>query len=120
MRKAKTENPQLLNLIRFLRKRAKEEDAQIWNDLADMLSRSRRRRSPINLSHVGRCAGKGEVVAVAGKLLGGGSLVHPVTIAAFEFSREAEEKVKIAKGKCVSFYELAKKHPKGSNVKILG
>jgi len=120
MRSTKTENPQLLSLIRFLRKTAKEQDAQIWNHIADTLSKPRRRRSSFNLSRINRCARKGEVVAVAGKLLGSGNLFHPVTVAAFEFSTEAEEKVKRAKGKCLSFYDLVRKHPKGSNVRILG
>jgi large subunit ribosomal protein L18e len=120
MRKAKTDNPQLLSLIRFLRKTAKEQNAQIWNHIADTLSKPRRNRPVLNLSRVSRCAGKGDVVAVTGKLLGSGKLAHPVTVAAFEFSAAAEEKVRNAKGKCLSFYDLAKKHPKGSNVRILG
>jgi large subunit ribosomal protein L18e len=47
-------------------------------------------------------------------------LSHPVTIAAFAFSARAREKIAAARGKCLSFFDLIKKNPKGSNVKIIG
>jgi ribosomal protein L18E len=41
-------------------------------------------------------------------------------VGAFAFSGKAKEKIKARRGKCVSFFDLAKKNPKGSNVKIIG
>ncbi len=120
MKKTKTENPQLLELIRFLKKAAKENDAKIWQDIAKTLSKPRSRSTSVNLSRVNRHTEKGQVVVVAGKILGSGTLDHPVTVAAFAFSAMAEEKIKKAKGKCLTLNELVKKHPKGSNVKIVG
>jgi ribosomal protein L18E len=39
---------------------------------------------------------------------------------AFAFSEKAKEKLKAAKGKSLSFSDIVKKNPKGSNVKIIG
>jgi len=52
--------------------------------------------------------------------LGAGEINHPITVAAFTFSENAESKIKTAKGKCISIFDLVKKNPKGSNVKIIG
>ncbi len=120
MKKAKPDNPQLLNLIHFLKKAAKENDAKIWNSIADALSKPRSRRLSVNLSRLNRHNEKGQVVAVAGKVLGAGTLHHPVTVAAYTFSATAKEKIKKTKGKCMTFPELVKKNPEGSNVKIVG
>lgn len=120
MKKAKLENPQLLELIRLLKKAARENDAKIWEDMADSLSKPRSRRVSVNLSRINRNTEKGQVVAVAGKVLGAGTLDHPMTVAAFAFSKAAEVKIKTARGKCLTFTELIKKNPKGSNVKIVG
>ena len=120
MKKTKLENPQLLELIRHLKKAANENDAKIWKDMADSLSKPRRRRVSVNLSRINRNTEKGQVVAVAGKVLGAGTLDHPTTVAAFAFSEAAKAKIKRAKGKCLTFPELIKKNPKGSNVRIVG
>ena len=120
MKKSKSNNPQLLNLIHFLKRAAKENDAKIWNRIANALSQARKRRVSVNLSRINRYTEKGQIVAVAGKVLGSGTLSHPVTIAAFEFSDAAKEKIEKAKGKCFTFPELVKTSPKGSNVKIVG
>ncbi|MFQ6068567.1 MAG: 50S ribosomal protein L18e [Candidatus Bathyarchaeia archaeon] len=120
MKKTKSNNPQLLNLIRFLKKTSKENDAKIWNSIANALTKTRSRRISVNLSRINRHTEKGEVVAVAGKVLGAGTLRHPVTVAAFAFSAKAKEKIRKAKGKCLTFPELVKKNPRGSNVKIVG
>ena len=120
MKKSKPENPQLLNLIRFLKRAARENDARIWSRVADVLSKSRSRRISVNLSRINRHTKEGRVLAVAGKVLGSGTLHHPVTVAAFEFSAASKEKINKAKGKCLTFSELVKKNPKGSNVRIVG
>ena len=73
----------------------------------------------VNLSRINRCTKKHEVVAGPGKVLSAGEMDHPVTIAAFAFSEKAEEKIVAAKGKCLSYLQLVKKYPKGSNVRII-
>jgi len=120
VRKVKTTNPELIQLVRFLRKQSRENKAEIWRDVAERLAKPRRKRISVNLSRLNRYTQKNEVVVVPGKVLGAGEINHPITVAAFAFSEKAKEKIKARRGKCVSFFDLFKKNPKGSNVKIIG
>jgi large subunit ribosomal protein L18e len=120
VRKVKTTNPELLELIRFLRKQSRENKAKTWQDIAKRLAKPRRKRVVVNLSNLNRYTQKNETAIVPGKVLGAGKINHPITVAAFAFSEKAEEKIRAARGKCLSFFDLIKKNPKGSNVKIIG
>ncbi len=120
MRQVKTTNPELRNLIRSLRKEAQTNDARIWRDLADHLSKSKRRRIAVNLSRLNRHTKARETAAVPGKVLGAGSVNHPINVAAFDFSEHARSKILKAKGKCLSIKALMEKNPKGTNVKVIG
>jgi large subunit ribosomal protein L18e len=120
MKQLKTTNPELIGLIRLLRKKAKENEAKIWHDIAEDLSHSRKRRVTVNLSKLNRHTQKDEDVVVPGKVLGTGKIDHPINIAAFAFSEQAQRKILDAKGKCMSVPELIGKNPKGSQVKIMG
>lgn len=107
-------------LIRALKKGSRESGAKIWRDIADRLSRSRKGRVAVNLSRLDRHTEKGETVVVPGKVLGAGSIDHPLNVAAFAFSERARSKILRARGKCLSILKLMKKNPKGTNVKIIG
>jgi large subunit ribosomal protein L18e len=120
VRKPRTTNPELIELIRFLRKQGKENKAEIWRDIAENLAKPRRGRLAVNLSRLNRYTQKNETIVVPGKILSAGELDHPITVSAFAFSEKAKEKISAAKGKCLSFTDLVKKNPKGSNVKIIG
>jgi large subunit ribosomal protein L18e len=120
VKKVRTTNPDRIEVIRFLRKQGKENNAGIWRDIAQHLGKSRRKHITVNLSRLNRYTKKNEVVAVPGKVLSAGVIDHPLMIAAFAFSEKAREKVTAARGKCLSFSELVKKNPKGSNIRIIG
>ena len=120
MKKAKTTNPELIELIRFLRKQSNENKVEIWRDIADRLAKAKRRRIAVNLSRLSRYTQKNETAVVPGKVLASGELDHPVTVTAFAFSAEAKRKISAANGKCMSFSDLIKKNPTGSKVKIIG
>lgn len=120
MKKTKATNPELIESIHFLKKQSRETQTDIWVDIAEKLAKPKRKRIGVNLSRINRYTKKHDTVAVPGKVLGAGEINHPVTVAAFAFSEMAEEKIKAAKGKCLSFSEIVKKNPKGSNIKILG
>jgi len=119
-RKTKITNPELLKLIRFLRKKSRENDAAIWRRVAEMLSKPKRRRIAVNISRISRYTKENDEVVVPGKVLGAGTINHPVKVAAFAFSEQARSKIIKAKGECLSIPELAEMNPKGSNVKIIG
>jgi len=119
MRPVETTNPELINLIRLLKKKSRENEARIWRDLARRLSSSRRRRTTVNVSHLSRHTQQRETVVVAGKVLGAGKIDHPISVAAFAFSDQAKFKILKARGKCLSIPDLVKKNPKGTSVKIV-
>ena len=120
MKRTKATNPELLQLIVFLRKQSNENKVEIWRNVAERLAKPRRRSVPVNLSRLNRFTHRGETVIVPGKVLGTGEMEHPVTVAAFAFSTKAKEKIEAARGKCPSFIDLVKKDPKGSKIKIIG
>jgi len=119
MTRVKSTNPELLTVIRYLRKKARDSKAPIWRDVAVHLSSSRRRRVAVNLSRLNRHTRAKETVVVPGKVLGSGTLDHPVSVAAFSFSSQAKLKISRARGKCLSISELIEANPEGSNVKIM-
>jgi large subunit ribosomal protein L18e len=120
VKKVKTTNPELRELIIFLRKQSRENKVDIWRDIAKRLAKPRRNRIAVNISRLNRYTQKNETVAVPGKVLGAGEIEHSLTVAAFGFSGRAKEKIIAARGKCLSFSDLIKKKPNGSNVKIIG
>lgn len=115
----KPTNPILRGLIRKLRKKGKELGANIWEDLADRLSRSNRSRSEVNISRLNRNSEEGETVIVPGKVLGSGTLEKSISVAAFNFSNKAKKRIRASGGEVLSIEELLDKNPEGENVKII-
>jgi large subunit ribosomal protein L18e len=112
-------NPQLNETIAGLKKKGRQNKAQIWLRVAEFLGKPKRARVEINLSRIARNTKKGDIVVVPGKVLAAGSISHPIHIGAFNFSQMARRKIQKAGGSCMSLSELADDHPKGSKVKIL-
>ena len=120
MKKVKTTNPELIALIRDLKKQSRENQTDVWRCLAEHLASSKRSRIAVNVSRLNRFTKEGETVAVPGKVLGAGNAKHPLTVAAFAFSDKAQSKIQNAKGNCLSIRDLMKKNPAGKNVKVMG
>ena len=120
MKQVKTTNPELRKLIIFLRKQSRENKVSIWRDIAERLAKPRRRRIAVNVSRLNRYTQRNETVVVPGKVLGAGEMEHSITVAAFAFSEAAKTKIIAARGKCLSFSDLIKKKPNGSNIRIIG
>ncbi|MEM2099392.1 MAG: 50S ribosomal protein L18e [Candidatus Bathyarchaeia archaeon] len=119
MRQTKSTNPERIQLINFLKKQAKEAKANIWRDVAENLAKPNKRRIAVNLSQINRTTNKKAIIVVPGKVLGTGTLDHPVTVAAFSVSEKAKEKLAKAKANFLSIQELVKENPKGTNVLII-
>jgi large subunit ribosomal protein L18e len=119
MKETQSTNPELVQLIRFLKKQSREQKAGVWHDVAEKLAASRRARIAVNLSQLNRHTVRSDIVVVPGKILGTGSLGHALTIAAFSVSDAAAEKLKAAKAKYMTISELVEKNPTGANVKII-
>lgn len=114
------ENPELRRTLIELRKAAKVHNAPIWADVARKLARPRHQVTPVNIGRIERLSEPGSTLLVPGKLLAAGTLTKSVTIAAFQSSEGAKEKVHQAGGRLVSIHELMKSRPDGSGVRILG
>ena len=119
MKETKSTNPQLIQLIRFLKKQGNENEAKIWREVAKHLAKTRQQRAAVNLSRINRHTQKSDMVVVPGKILGTGALDHSVTVAALTVSEKAKEKLSAAKANYLSIPELVKKNPKGANIKII-
>ncbi|MGD6809561.1 MAG: 50S ribosomal protein L18e [Candidatus Bathyarchaeia archaeon] len=112
-------NPELIQLIKQLKKESREKDAPIWRDVAEQLAQPRSRRAAVNLSSINRNTKREDTIIVPGKILGTGSLTHPITVAAFSISESAKAKLDAVKAKYVTIPELVADNPKGSNIKII-
>jgi large subunit ribosomal protein L18e len=120
MRETKTTNPEIVQLIRFLKKQSREKNAGIWLTVAENLSKPSRQRVAVNLSKINRYTEKNATIIVPGKVLASGTLDHAVTVAALNASDKAKQKLAVAKAKYMSITELMEKNPQGSNVTIFG
>lgn len=105
--------------IRILKKASKNNNAQIWRYVAELLERSRRKRIAVNISKINRYSKDGDIVIVPGKVLGAGSIDHRVTIVAMAFSKQAVEKVKSIGGRVMHIIEFLNENPKGNRVKVV-
>ena len=112
-------NSELNDTITFLKIKARENKARIWTVTAEQLSRPRGHRAVLDLSHISRVSKPDALVLVPGKVLASGYIKHPVTVGAFQFTRDARSKIEKAGGKCVGIKDFVAKYPKGSNVQIL-
>ena len=112
-------NPELVETIRFLKVKARENKSRLWEVAAEQLSRPHKSRAVLDLNHISRASAPKSAVLVPGKVLGSGSLKHPVVIGAFEFSESAKSKIERAGGQCVGIKDFVSKYPKGSKVQIM-
>ena len=120
MRETKSTNPEIVQLIQFLKKQSREKNAGIWLTVAEHLAKPSRQRVAVNLSKINRYTQKNATILVPGKVLASGTLDHAVTVAAFGASDKAKEKLSAVKAKYLSIPELVEKNPSGSNVTIIG
>lgn len=116
VRKTKATNPLLRKLIKELIKASNENDAPIWKRVAEDLAKPTRQRRSVNIKKINSNTESKDTIVVPGKVLGIGELDHKVTVAAWDFSKDAKEKL----DNTLSIRELMKKNPKGSGVKIIG
>ena len=111
-------NYQLQLLLMELETKART--SLFWRRIAADLQKPTRQRRTVNVYKIEQFARDGETIVVPGKVLSVGHLSKKVAVAAFTFSKEAEQKIKAAKGTVLSIQELLQKNPDGKKVRILG
>ena len=120
MKKTGPTNPELVKTIQELKKVSIEKKLALWKRITTEQEKTTKNRRVVNLSKITRHTKEGEIIIVPGKLLAGGELGHKVKIVAWTFSKQAEEKVKEAKGEVISIQEFMKSDVKGKKVRIIG
>ena len=120
MKTMKKTNQGTIDLIHELKKRATENDAPIWRDIAKRLEKPAGSWSEVNLSRITRYAKAGDVIVVPGKLLGAGDIDKAVTIASINVSESAANKLAKAGGRHMTILDLIDENPKGTSVRIMG
>ncbi len=113
-------NIHLQKLIQDLKVLSSTQKVNLWKRIAEDLESSTSKRSVVNLGHIDKHTKKDEIVIVPGKVLGAGAITQPVTIAAYNYSKSAHEKLLKNKSTIYSIEELMHKNPKGNHVRILG
>lgn len=111
---------ELRKLIQDLKTASAMQKAKFWKRLAIDLERPTRNRRAVNVSRIQKNAKGNELIVVPGKVLGSGEIEKSVIVAAWQFSRQAREKIIRAKGDCMSLQELLAKKPKTSELRIVG
>jgi len=120
MKRTGPTNPILNDLIRELKIASAKENAPIWRRIAYELEKPTRKRRIVNLSKIEKYGKENMIIVVPGKVLGSGDITKKLTVAAWQFSESAKEKIKKAKGNCLMISELLKDHPKGRGLLIIG
>jgi large subunit ribosomal protein L18e len=112
-------NPELEKTINELKIAGKKTGHAYFTALSEGLDKAKRARVAVNLSAINRLTEEGEVAVIPGKVLASGKLNHPVTVAAFDFSTAALEKIKAAGGETKNLNQLIKDPPESSKVILL-
>ncbi len=90
-----------------------------WVRVGELIGRPVRRRPGINLSRLAKVTKSGQTVLVASRVLGTGTMPHPVTVAAMGFTASARRLIEKSGGKVVTLEEMAAKHPTGKDVGLV-
>ena len=118
MHKIKKTNAELVSLIQQLKVESQTRNVALWRKLASRLEKPNKNWAEVNISHIKRYAKKNDTIVIPGKLLGAGYINIPVTVAAFQSSQNAKEKIVSAGGSVISIPELLKKNPKGTGIRL--
>jgi len=112
-------NVYLQNLILDLKRLSTQKNVKLWKRIAKDLSKPTRQRREVNIYRINKYCKGDEIAIVPGKVLSMGELDKKLTIAAWNFSDKAKDKINKS-GKAISIQELMKTNPEGKKVRIIG
>ncbi len=114
------ENAQTISLLKSLEHAASVNKAPVWNEVAKLLKRPRRKKVAVNLAKVAKLAKPGSTIVVPGRLLSVGPAPEvEFTLAVQSSSEAARKKLAGKKVKLTTIAALLGENPKGSNVRIV-
>ena len=109
----KKTNPELVETIIAAKKN------KGWEEVAKILSSSRKQRNDLNLGKINEEVKEGEQVIIIGKVLSNGELNKKIKIIALSFSEKAKEKILKVKGDMSNILDEIKKNPDAKGLRIL-
>ena len=113
-------NSTLVKTILELKEASRKNEAPLWKSIANRLEGSSRNWPSVNVSKLEYNVNKNGKAIVPGKLMGTGIVTKKMTIAAYSFTDSAKEKIQSAGGKCLTYNEMIKATPKGTDVMVIG
>ena len=113
-------NSTLVKTILELKEASRKNDAPLWKSIANRLEGSSRNWPSVNVSKLEYNINKNGKAIIPGKLMGTGIVTKKMTVAAYSFTDSAKEKIQSAGGKCLTYNEMIKATPKGTNVTVIG
>lgn len=117
---SRIKNPILNSAIYTLRQAYRKSDSPIWLAAMEYLLKSSARRPSVNVGKISRLTKEDDLVLVPGKVLGGGIILHKVTVGAYSFSEKGSWKIRKAGGKAMPLSKFIKKFPDGKGVILIG
>jgi large subunit ribosomal protein L18e len=94
------------------------QNTPIWKRVAKDLEQPTRNYPSVNIQKINKHIKDGETALIIGKVLSVGNLEKKTTVAAFQFSQAAKEKIN-KRGEAISIKQLLAKNPKGNKVRII-
>ena len=113
-------NSTLVKTIVELKEASRKNEAPLWRSIANRLEGSSRNWPSVNVSKLEYNVNKNGKAIVPGKLMGTGIVTKKMTVAAYSFTDSAKEKIQSAGGKCLTYNEMIKAIPKGTDVMVIG
>ena len=113
-------NSALVKTILELKEASRKNEAPLWRSIANRLEGSSRNWPSVNVSKLEYNINKNGKAIIPGKLMGTGIVTKKMTVAAYSFTDSAKEKIQSAGGKCLTYNEMIKATPKGTNVTVIG
>jgi len=120
MKRTGSSNPNLRKLIEELKTLSIKQEVKLWKRIASDLEKPSRMRRIVNLTKLDKNTKDNETVIVPGKVLAKGTLGHQLTIAAYQFSEQAMEKLTESKCTLLTLSEFMEKDPKAKKARLIG
>lgn len=113
-------NSTLVKTIADLKEASRKNEAPLWRSIATRLEGPSRNWPSVNISKLEYNIDKNGKAIIPGKLMGTGIITKKMTVAAYSFTTSAKDKIQSAGGKCLTYNELIKSVPKGTNIVVVG
>ncbi|MBU1204250.1 MAG: 50S ribosomal protein L18e [Nanoarchaeota archaeon] len=119
MKKTRSTTRELKELINNIETHPEAKKTKFWVRIVKELKKPARQRRKVNLHKINKHTREQETAVIPGKVLSAGDLTKEITVAAYQFSKKAREKIS-SKGKVITLQQLLKENSKAKKVRIIG